>query len=258
MASKQRLWKSLPKSLPWMQIGIAASVAVILCAMIALTMMAVFTPAGSNFAAQIFASATPSETPTERPTPTHIPTATPLPTDTPTETLTPSLTPTGTPTNTPTWTRVPPTRIPPTPVPPTAVPPTETLTPTNTLAPGEDPSQFLDQIQFHVKDPDVNTTTWIIFTFYVHNNRGFDWDYGYLGVQINGINGRPYGFHASWVNSRFVYNQGLSWEDHVIISTPGKYVFYLMLCYSPKNYICDTPGQGQWIIISQGIPVTVH
>jgi len=255
MLRNKRFWRSLP----WVEIGIAASVLVILCAMIGLIVLVTFTPIGSNLVAEVFASATPTTTATSPATPTPVPTTTPIPTDTPTPTLTPTSSPTSTPTNTPTRTLIPPTRVPPTNVPPTRVPPTDVPPPTNTLDPATDASLFLDNISFDVLNREVNTTTWIIFRFYVHNNRGFDWDYGYLGVEIRDAdNGNHFTFHASFINSHFAWNQGLSWEDHVIISRPGHYNFYLILCYSPKNYTCDTPGQGQWQILSNGIFVTVH
>jgi len=221
-------------------------------------MLVFVTPTGSNFVAEIFATATPTATSTPLATRTPIFTATPIFTDTPTPTSTSTLTPTATPTNTPLPTPIPPTRRPVTAVPPTAAPPTDIpVTPTNTLAPGEDPSQFLDNITFEVVNPVVNTTTWIIFRFYVHNNRGFGWDYGYLGVEVRDENNNHHTFQGSWTNSRFEWNQGLSWEDHIIISKPGNYTFYLILCYDPKNHYCNDPG-GHWIIISPGIPVTVH
>lgn len=246
------------RSLPWLQIGIAASVLLILCAIIGLVMLVFVTPTGSNFVAEIFASATPTQTATPTATRTPVFTATPIPTDTPTPTSTPTLTPTNTPTNTPTRTPIPPTRIPVTRVPPTPVPPTEIpVTDTPTYAPGEDPTQFLDHISFEVVNPEVNTTTWIIFRFFVHNNRGFAWDYGYLGVEIRDENNAHFAFQASWVNSRFEYNAGLGWEDHSEISKPGHYMFYLIICYAPKNYYCDKPNS-QWLILSQGISVTVH
>jgi len=255
MARKKNFWQSLP----WIPIGIAASVLVILCAMIGLTLLAVFTPAGSNIIAEILASPTPTATPTDPATPTPVPTTTPIPTDTPTPTPTPTLTPTSTPTNTPTITPIPPTRRPPTAVPPTSIPPTDVPPPTNTVDPANDPGQFLNNVTFEVVNPEVNTTTWIVFRFYVHNNRGMDWDYGYLGVEIRSADdGGHYTFHASFINAHFAWNQGLSWEDHVIISKPGNYNFFLILCYSPKNYTCDTPGAGQWQIISNGVFVIVH
>jgi hypothetical protein len=246
------------RSLPWLQIGIAAAVAIILCAIVGLVMLVFVTPTGSNFVAEIFATATPTATATPLATRTPVFTATPISTNTPTPTSTSTLTPTATPTNTPLPTAIPPTRIPVTKVPPTLVPPTDIpITPTNTLAPGEDPSQFLNNITFQVVNPDVNTTTWIIFRFNVHNNRGFDWDYGYLGVEVRDENNAHYTFQASWTNSHFQWEQGLAWEDHVIVSKPGTYKFYLILCYDAKNYTCDAPG-GHWIILSNGIQVVVH
>ena len=246
------------RSLPWLQVGIAAAVAIILCAIIGLVMLVFITPAGSNVVAVIFATATPTATATPLATRTPVYTATPIPTDTPTPTSTLTLTPTATPTNTPPPTAIPPTRRPVTAVPPTAVPPTDIpVTPTNTLAPGEDPSQFLNNITFEVVNPDINTTTWIIFRFFVHNNRDMDWDFGYLGVEVRDENNNHYTLQASFTNSHFKWNAELNWEDHVIISKPGKYTFYLILCYDPFNYYCDAPG-GHWIILSSGIPVTVH
>jgi len=250
--------RSTLRSLPWLQIGVAVAVMVILCAIVGLVTLVFVTPASSNFVAEIFATATPTATATPLATRTPIFTATPIPTDTPTPTSTSTLTPTPTPTNTPTRTPIPPTRIPVTSVPPTSVPPTEVpITPTNTLAPGEDPSQFLSKISFKVVNPDINTTTWIIFRFFVHNNRGFNWDYGYLGISVYDHNNALYMFHPSWTNSHFSWNQDLGWEDHVIISKPGTYTFFLVLCYEAKNYTCDAPG-GRWITLSQGIPVVVH
>ena len=247
------------RTLPWLQIGIAASVAIILCAIVGLIMLVFVTPSGSNFVAAIFPTATPTATETPLATRTPIFTATPIPTDTPTPTSTSTLTPTPSPTNTPLPTAIPPTRRPVTAVPPTNAPPPTDVPPppTNTLAPGEDPSQFLDNITFEVVNPEVNTTTWIIFRFYVHNNRDFGWDYGYLGVEVRDENNNHHLFQNSWTNSHFDWNGALGWEDHIIISKPGNYMFYLILCYDPYNYICDAPG-GHWIILAGGIPVVVH
>ncbi len=246
------------QSLPWMDIGVAAAIAALICAILGLVGLALATPSGSNLVSMLLATSTPTLTPTPPDTPTPVPTATFLPTDTPTDTPTATLTPTNTPTNTPTATRVPPTRIPPTRT-PTPLP-TETATETPTLTPlppGEDPAQFLNNVQFAVKDPEVNTTTWIIYTFYVHNNRGFGWHYGYLGISVYFPSGALYFFHYSWVNSVFAWNQGLSWEDHVQISLPGTYTFVLTLCYSPRNDICDSPS-GQWISYGNPVTVVVH
>ncbi len=144
------------------------------------------------------------------------------------------------------------------PLPPTSIPPTATTAPRpvvgargitgqltlcnpkTTYAPGE-------RICFN--ESIVNTTNAFI-------------PYGILGVVAVSASGGPTQFQTSW-SGDLGLNPGCvgptdrcggAWEDGIRIATPGNYLLYLQICYSPIN-ICLSGGE--WESLTGGLAVTV-
>jgi LysM repeat protein len=95
----------------------------------------------------------------------------------------------------------------------------------------------------------VGMSVW--FNFKVTNVVGGDGKFGILSVFSN-IN-----LHGnSWTNSSLKLNESLEWRDHINISTPGVYPFYLAVCFAEKSD-CDTEA-GLWQRLSDTVWVTVQ
>jgi hypothetical protein len=87
--------------------------------------------------------------------------------------------------------------------------------------------------------------------------------YGVLGVLAVSTSGGPAQFQTSWSGDLGI-NPGCvgptdrcggPWEDGMRIATPGAYLLYLQICYSPLD-VCLTGGE--WESLTSGIAITVN
>ncbi len=179
------------------------------------------------------------------PTVTIAPSKTVIPTTAPTETPTASPTLPETPTSSPT--------IPPTSVPATAIPPTNTPSPT---VPPAGAARGLTNITFSVDNPVVAASQRIVFRFSVTNSTGQKIVFGYMGVAVLDTSGSTIKFQTSWTGWELGPGQTQSWDDGVIIDTPGTYRLQLSACF-PSVDACAA-GAGEWEMLAPAVTVTVN
>jgi len=134
-------------------------------------------------------------------------------------------------------------------------PPTSTAPPppaTNTPAPAAGyNSHGIIGDKFSVDSAVVGVNQDLWFRFKVHNSTATTVPYAILSIHAdNGPSGQ------SWTNSSFTPNQVLEWSDHINISAPGTYTFYLGICYGDKN-ACLANAQ-PWERLSGNVTVTVQ
>jgi hypothetical protein len=174
----------------------------------------------------------PSPTPTETP----IPTETPLPTETPvppTNTPVPIIYPTNTPAPPP-----PPTNTPEPPAPPS----------TNGLV--------LNSFSLE-GGPNYPPNQPIWFNFDIANISGAPVPFGALGVmpKKDGTDRQDWYQHSWGGNNDSIPPNGLVWRDNIKLSEGGSYTLRLVICFD--GYGACTSGQGNWITLSQEVPITV-
>ncbi len=174
--------------------------------------------------------------------PTVGPTDTPAPTNTlPPPTLTNTPVPVVLPTNTP---------VPPPPVQPTNTPPP---------APPPQDSRGLTATSFNIQsrsDFRVNQQVW--FDFNIVNSTGGEVPYNRLGVlPRKGGTDRFDWFQQSYGGPNATMKpQGLNHEDNIKLPEAGTYTLRLAICFDGWE-TCNSGG-GNWVTLSQEVPVTIN
>lgn len=145
------------------------------------------------------------------------------------------------------------------PLPPTRPPPTATTAPKPVVG-----SHGLTG-QLTLCNPKTNYAIGerICFNQRIVNTSNAFVSYGILGVLAVSANGGPTQFQTSW-SGDLGLNPGCvgptdrcggPWEDGMRIATPGAYLLYLQICYSPINTCL---AGGEWESLAGGLAITVN
>lgn len=133
---------------------------------------------------------------------------------------------------------------------PSAGPTSTTAPPTNTSPPPVSSAQGLVANYFNVTKTTVAAGEQIWFQFQVVNTSGSTVAFGMLAGHTD------VGFTAKSWSEALVAGRTLTWEDHLIITTPGTYQLYLGVCFRESTSCLS--GAQTWDRLSNYITITVQ